>query len=118
MNIVARIRVREVARLTSLSESKVYEMAAAGRIPGAAKLGGTWTFDPDKIEAWIRRAERLACPAVDQITIAERASMAGLAVPAKHIDEAFERLIRKKSRTAGPPHANHHRVQRHERHEA
>jgi hypothetical protein len=55
-----RIRPTEVARLTSLSLRQIQSMAVAGRIPGAAKLGGVWTFDPDKIAAWVRAAEREA----------------------------------------------------------
>lgn len=34
-----RVHAREVARLTGLSLRAVQAMAAAGRIPGAAKLG-------------------------------------------------------------------------------
>lgn len=58
MDSPERIRPADVARITGLSVRKVQEMSAAGRLPGAAKMDGIWTFDESKIRAWIRHQER------------------------------------------------------------
>lgn len=52
-----RVRAAEIARITGLSVRKVQEHAAAGQMPGAAKLGGIWTFDPVKVRAWVAAQE-------------------------------------------------------------
>jgi hypothetical protein len=43
--------------MLGVSTRKVQEMAAAGRLPGAAKIGQLWTFDPAKVRAWILEQE-------------------------------------------------------------
>ena len=45
--------------MLGVSTRKVQEMAAAGRLPGAAKIDQLWTFDPAKIRAWILEQEAL-----------------------------------------------------------
>jgi predicted DNA-binding transcriptional regulator AlpA len=56
-----------VARKLGVSVSMVYKMAARGQIPGTARIGRRWTFDPVKLEASsplrkVKRAEtRKAC---------------------------------------------------------
>lgn len=52
--VTARVDAQEVARRTALSVRAVQDMALRGDIPGAAKLGGKWTFDPLEIERWIK----------------------------------------------------------------
>jgi excisionase family DNA binding protein len=54
-----RVRPADVARMLGVSTRKVQEMAAAGRLSGAAKIGQLWTFDPAKIRAWILEQEAL-----------------------------------------------------------
>ncbi|MGG5812569.1 helix-turn-helix domain-containing protein [Falsiroseomonas sp. CW058] len=99
-----RIRPPAVSEITSLSVRKVQEMAAAGKIPGAAKLGGSWTFDPVKLRDWIAQQESLACRAT---SMRERASSGGASrSPASSIDAAYERLIRGKQRSASRPGAS------------
>lgn len=41
----ARIRTAEAARLTGLDARTLQEKAAAGKIPGARKQFGRWTYD-------------------------------------------------------------------------
>ncbi|MGE3292321.1 MAG: helix-turn-helix transcriptional regulator [Geminicoccaceae bacterium] len=87
----ARIRAREVARLTGLSLRMVQRRAAAGDIPGAAQLCGIWTFDAAAVRAWISAAEatvaaRSAPVMRPRIVSAERRAE-------NEIDEAFQRLI-------------------------
>lgn len=47
----------KVASRLGLTIRGVTKMAAAGKVPGATKLGGVWRFDPDKIEYWIRAGQ-------------------------------------------------------------
>lgn len=98
MTEALRIRPRDVAHMTSLSVRKVQELAATRRIPGAAKLGGVWTFDPNQIKAWIRRQERVVCQEQDTYTGAARHGGGASELVAASIDEAFERLTRKRPR--------------------
>jgi hypothetical protein len=82
--------------MTSLSVRKEQELATAGRLPGAAKLGGVWTFDPAKVQAWIaaeelrivRRAERPRPPAFAPAKSGSYATR-----PDHAIEEEFKRLI-------------------------
>lgn len=89
-----RIRVTEVSRLTSIKRRTVQDMAAAGTIPGAAKLGGLWTFDPDKLARWIAQRERQACRQIS--TYAAPPIGAGSKSPDANTDQAYERLMRAK----------------------
>jgi hypothetical protein len=59
--IQPRARAPDVALMMGLSARTVKEMASQGKIPGAAKFGQIWTFDPAKIRALIGRHEALAC---------------------------------------------------------
>ena len=49
-----------VARL-GVEARTVRDMAAAGQIPGAAKLRGSWTFDVALLDAFISEKERETC---------------------------------------------------------
>src|SRR6185437_15801289 len=88
-----RVRADAIARMTSLSIRKVQELAVAGKVPGAAKLGGVWTFDPARVRAWIREQER-ACLERPKISISEaRRTTDVLSSPDASIDEAYARLV-------------------------
>src|SRR5580692_3546961 len=98
MDLPARIRPAEVARITSLSLRQIQSMAATGKIPGAAKLGGVWTFSPEKLHAWIKAQEQACQRSSRPIATgaAVRFGSASSTAPEASIDEAFERLIRKR----------------------
>ena len=49
-----------VARL-GLEARTVRRLAAAGGIPGAAKIGDAWTFDIAKLDAFVSEKERETC---------------------------------------------------------
>ena len=53
-----RVQVDAVVHKTGLAKRTVQKMAQRGEIPGAAKLGSTWTFDRIKLARWIRSKER------------------------------------------------------------
>lgn len=60
--MTARCRIAEACYWTGLPARTVQNLAASGKIPGAAKLGGLWTFDRARLRGWIRERER-ACGA-------------------------------------------------------
>lgn len=95
-----RIRPRAVSEMTSLSVRKVQEMAAAGAIPGAAKLGGIWTFDPIRVRAWIREQERTCLAKQETSTRATASGGDGSRSPDESIEAAYEQLIPAKRRGA------------------
>jgi len=95
-----RVRVTAVARITSLSPRKVQELAVAGRIPSAAKLGGVWTFDPARVRAWIREQERRCLASPETSTSAAVSGGDVSRLPDVSIDEAYARLIPAKRRGA------------------
>src|SRR6202521_636144 len=104
MDLPARIRPAEVARITSLSLRQIQSMAATGRIPGAAKLGGIWTFDPAKINAWIKAQEQACQRSSQRIATGARTRFGVVSSsPDASIDEAFEQLIRGKRQGASRP---------------
>ena len=53
-----RVQVDAVVHKTGLAKRTIQKMAQRGEIPGAAKLGSTWTFDRIKLARWIRNKER------------------------------------------------------------
>jgi predicted DNA-binding transcriptional regulator AlpA len=94
-----RIRVADVARITSLSVRKVQELAVARKLPGAAKLGGVWTFDPARVRQWIKEQEDV-CPASPETsTSEERRGGAESRLPDASIEAAYEQLIHGKRRS-------------------
>ena len=52
-----RIRTPRAASILGLSVRAVQNMAAQGKIPGAAKMGAIWTYDEVKLRNWIRELE-------------------------------------------------------------
>ncbi len=97
---------------TGLSLRTVQSLAAQGKIPGAAKLGGRWTFDLVKLRKWIADEEAAVVeraiwrPGIEGLNAAcERAlgirsgtswaspSRAGGVSPEASIDEAYERVL-------------------------
>jgi excisionase family DNA binding protein len=48
------IPVREVARLTSLSERTIWGMSAAGKMPAPLKLGSRRLWDREQLVKWIQ----------------------------------------------------------------
>ena len=86
-----RILAQAVADATGISLRVVQRMAKQGQIPGAARLGRCWTFDPDKVQAWIDAEEQAVCPT----TSTSAANSGGSAAPSVvvNIDEAYARAI-------------------------
>ncbi|WP_394031729.1 helix-turn-helix domain-containing protein [Xanthobacter autotrophicus] len=53
-----RIRVAKAASILGIKSRTVQSMAMRGELPGAAKIGGLWTFDEAALRAWIREKEQ------------------------------------------------------------
>ena len=85
-----RVRARAASLICGLPVRTVQHLAAQGVIPGAAKLGGQWTFDEVTLRAWIRRREAERCR-----TYISEARHGGVVsrLPDVTIDEAYERAI-------------------------
>ena len=46
------LTLKELAEYLKLTEKTAYRLAAEGKLPGF-KVGGSWRFKSDDIEAWI-----------------------------------------------------------------
>jgi excisionase family DNA binding protein len=46
------LTLKEVAEYLKLAEKTAYRLAAEGKLPGF-KVGGSWRFKKEDIEAWI-----------------------------------------------------------------
>jgi phage terminase Nu1 subunit (DNA packaging protein) len=53
-----RIQSAAAARILGVSQRSIQGLALRGEIPGAARIGGIWTFDADKLAAFVRQRER------------------------------------------------------------
>jgi excisionase family DNA binding protein len=53
-----RIQSRAAAAILGVSQRTVQSLAIAGELPGAARIGGTWTFDAEKLTAFLKQRER------------------------------------------------------------
>jgi hypothetical protein len=113
-----RIRAAVVSKMTSLAVRTVLDLAAAGKIPGAAKLHRIWTFDPVRIENWIREQEAQACQPKDEgspepeprkktrtSTYAITSGGDTSVTPAFVIEEAYVQLMGPKRRNGSKPGA-------------
>lgn len=61
-----RLKACVVARLSGLSQRAITQHATNNRIPGAAKLGGLWTFDHDLALQWINEGTRCQTTEISQ----------------------------------------------------
>jgi hypothetical protein len=78
--------------LTGLGERQLQMLAARGKVPGAAKLGGTWTFDKAVLRRWIRQEQERTCRNISP-------SVTGSGTPelsdaGTTYDEAYEQALR------------------------
>ncbi|MBS4017466.1 MAG: helix-turn-helix domain-containing protein [Dechloromonas sp.] len=88
-----RIRAEEAAAMLGISHRGVQALAARGDLPGAAKIGTLWTFDPAKLRRFISEREA-ECLRKTSINAAESG---GCAPPsgASNIEKAYERAMSK-----------------------
>ncbi len=62
---VERCRSDSALLVIGLKLRQLQAMSVRGEIPGAAKLGRTWTYDVGKLRRWVREREEAAtCQAI------------------------------------------------------
>lgn len=91
-----RIRVEKAASILGISSRAVQSMALRGELPGAAKIGGVWTFSETALRKWIE--ERTVKPRqVRRSTLVAAETRSGRAFhsTASNIDKAYEQALRK-----------------------
>ena len=84
-----RIRAVVVSEMTSLSVRTIQDLAIAGKLPGAAKLGGVWTFDRVKITDW---AKKVTTPLPTDLT--DKAEIIRLSIPWEWLGSGIYFLIK------------------------
>ena len=47
------LNIQEVAELLRLSERSVYDLVRNNRLPGAAKVGGSWRIKRTVLDEWL-----------------------------------------------------------------
>lgn len=88
-----RIRVAKAASILGINSRTVQGMALRGELPGAAKIGGLWTFSESALRKWIKertvrpRSARTSKRFDDYQPLSVRKSV-------KACDEALRRLRR------------------------
>lgn len=101
---VERIKMARAIEITGEKERSLQAAAAAGAIPGAAKLCKCWTFDEHKLRRWIADKEREPCRRSLQAdedrgakqrtrSSAARSGGRGFRSPAKSSEEAYQRAM-------------------------
>ena len=65
-----RIQSRAAATILGVSQRTVQSLAMSGELPGAAGIGGTWTFNSEKLTASVEQRQRDAENVV--VSISER----------------------------------------------
>jgi len=52
-----RIQSAAAARILGVSQRSVQGLALRGELPGAARIGGVWTFDADRLANFVKQRE-------------------------------------------------------------
>lgn len=47
------ITIKEACELLRLTDRTLYDLCRQGKLPGAAKVGGQWRLDREKLLAWL-----------------------------------------------------------------
>src|SRR6186997_1173007 len=93
-----RVKIAQAVAITGKSERALQAMALAGKVPGAAKIGGEWTFDEATLRSWVKELEELTqCLArpLPMRSGAARSYGAGSRSRAKSIGGAYEQTMQK-----------------------
>jgi hypothetical protein len=70
-----RIGAKEAAAILGVKPRKLQAMSARGAIPGAARIGRQWSYDPVKLRRYLKHREREVC----QASAGRRADATGVA---------------------------------------
>ncbi len=52
--------IKEASELLRLTDRTTYDLARRGRLPGAAKVGGQWRLDKQKLLDWLAEGGQAA----------------------------------------------------------
>jgi excisionase family DNA binding protein len=99
-----RINVDRASGILGLSIRTVQKMAQAGELAGAAKMGRRWTFNEDKLRAYVRNKERQTWQSQkhrQDVTGVKTSSGVAPRSKAKPSDGRFTQAIQKLRRNAG-----------------
>jgi hypothetical protein len=95
-----RIRASSAAQRVGMSARRLVELAAKGRVPGAAQMaggGGQWSFSLVKLEGWIREREAVAACRREEggviSTVEVKSGGGGSRSADESTAKAFERLF-------------------------
>jgi hypothetical protein len=58
-----RVNAQAAAAILGLKPRKLQAMSARGAIPGAARIGRQWSYDPAKLRRYLKHCEREVCQA-------------------------------------------------------
>ena len=47
------VTVKEASELLRVTDRTLYDLCRQGKVPGAAKVGGQWRLDREKLLAWL-----------------------------------------------------------------
>jgi Helix-turn-helix domain len=54
---IPRIQSAAAARILGVSQRSVQGLALRGELPGAARIGGVWTFDAERLATFVEQRE-------------------------------------------------------------
>lgn len=91
-----RIQSRAAATILGVSQRTVQSMATAGELPGAARIGGTWTFDSEKLTAFVKQRERDA----ENVVVLIKAPKPGPRPTKAKVSAAYDTLMATRRRAA------------------
>jgi hypothetical protein len=84
-----RIQSATAARILGVSQRSVQGLALRGELPGAARIGGVWTFDAEGLATFVKQRERDA----DGLSISGPASSPPRLPTRAQTNVAYERLM-------------------------
>jgi Helix-turn-helix domain len=93
LSLTPRLTVSELAAILRLTRRGVQSAAAAGRLPGAARIGKLWTFDQAKIERFIAERERAVVDANAAYARTRRPDGCEPPLSAMKAEKAYQRAI-------------------------
>jgi hypothetical protein len=92
MTQAERCMIEEAHLITGLPERTLQSLSARGEIWGAAKLGRRWTYDRQRLRAWVRASEA-ANENQTTSTSARGSGMPASQLAGEHIESHYRRAI-------------------------
>jgi predicted DNA-binding transcriptional regulator AlpA len=92
-----RIPASKAARICGVHRRTLYGWSNRGKVPGAAKLVGTWTYDEAELRRWIADKEREALQTTS-INVGVRGGV-GSRFKASTVDQAYEQALSRRPRS-------------------